>query len=310
MLLIDTVEWYLQGKDVSKKYRKDLRRFASELVAWAGVPLDIADLNDPLVNRFLLAAQDSGQYAPRTLRHRRNSIVTLWRSAWEEGLTETPPRRIRRIKVPRPRPRGYKTDQMDRWIDACRKLRGCVRRVHEGRIVATKIPRSLALEGILQGCWCTGIRLGDCLTVTREWLEPDGSVWVLQSKTGVPLLRHLTPRALAVVNELHRLAVSDPLCEDVADRIVPFPASRVSVDRWLARTRERAGLPAGLTREIRRGSSSYVDRDDPGRGGEFLGQLTPGLFRLHYEDLTITQNAAVLRPPAIGTSPPPLLDAS
>lgn len=294
MLWLHAVEWYLSGRDVSTKYQNDLRRIGRRLEEFSGSGVfRLDDLNDGLVNQFLEALAVAGHYDAKTRKHHRDAICTVWRAAYEEGFCETKPGRVRRIKVPRSIPTGWTVDQMQGIRDQCRTFTGFV----ASGSVKTKIPRAIAFEAIVQLLWCTGARLGDVLRIERKHVEGD-TVWLRQSKTGVPLLRRLSPRARWLTKRMADLADSDPACRDVRHLLVPLTCNRGTVDRWLARAVRAAGIECGLSREIRRGASSVVHRET-GQGGEFCGHLTPGLFHRHYEDPRITQAGKILSPPEL-----------
>lgn len=274
-----SINRYFATRDVRPQYERDTRHRANALEAFAGVPLKMQDVDAELANAFLASLQAKGIYSGKTLKGYRDAILCIWREAWNDGLTPHRPERVKAFKTRRHLPKAWTIDEVRQLVAAAKTLRG--------NVWGLGVSRATWFEAYVRLLWCTGLRAGDVLRL--EWSQVNGGqIAVSQSKTSHAILCVLSEPATRLVDAI-RLRTDSPL-------VLPWPGARCILDRWFRRLVRKAGIREGGTRWIRRSAASYVERDQPGRAGQFLGHLTPGLAARHYLDLSITRVAAVSPP--------------
>ena len=114
MLLGDLLDAYVASRETSKRYRESLLRTVRKTIA-AGLT-SVDDLTPVQVNRFL--ASLSTAFSPTTRHNIRRELLTLWRYAFEEGLTEAMPIRIAKIKPSYAAPQAYSDSDLERLLHA------------------------------------------------------------------------------------------------------------------------------------------------------------------------------------------------
>jgi hypothetical protein len=97
MLLSQFVESYALSHDIRPSTVEQYRITASVMNQLLGDPVEVAQLSDDLVNRFL--RDYSARAKPHTVFSKRRQILALWRAAAESGYCE-PPRKIRSVRLP------------------------------------------------------------------------------------------------------------------------------------------------------------------------------------------------------------------
>lgn len=283
---LETIEWYLAGRDVCHQYAQEIRHRAAALELFADRVLDIEEVTDELVNHFLATMQAEGDYYDKTVKGYRDAILCVWRAAWEYGLTNIRPGRVRRIKVRRQLPSAWTIEEVRTLAAAAKKL--------PGKVAGIEVGRSLWFAAYVHLLWCTGLRVGDVLAL--QWsavcqrTKDDATAYLVQSKPNHPLLCGLSARAVQLATDI-KSRVESPL-------VLPWPGARCILDRWFNRLVKRSQIRPGGTRWIRRGAASEVEKNHPGMAGKFLGHLTPGLAAKHYLDPSIT-NQRPVRPPEL-----------
>jgi len=283
---LETIEWYLAGRDVCAQYAKEIRHRAGALEMAAGRVLGIDDVTDELVNWFLMQMQSEGKHYDKTVKGYRDAMQCVRQAAWEHGLTDVRPGRVRRIKVRRKLPSAWTIEEVRMLVKAAEKL--------PGKVAGIDVGRSLWFSAYVHLLWCTGLRVGDVLTI--EWsavfqrTKNDAAVYLVQSKQNHPVLCGLSARAVRLATDI-RNRTDSPL-------VLPWPGARCILDRWFRRLVKRSGIRPGGTRWIRRGAASKVEQEQPGMASKFLGHLTPGLAAKHYLDPSIT-NQRPIRPPEL-----------
>lgn len=84
MFLREYAAVYVARRDGSPGYLDQLRWTIAALEKHANRSLHLADLDESLINSYLIATCDS--LAPQTRRSRRNAIIRLWRHAAADPL--------------------------------------------------------------------------------------------------------------------------------------------------------------------------------------------------------------------------------
>ncbi len=104
--------------------------------------------------------------------------MTLWRWAFEEGLTEVPPLRVRLIKAPLPPVGAYTKLEMEALLQACDAL--------TNRFIGNRVPvqRSQLYRALVLVSWHTAFRTVDLFRLRWADIADNGCVRIVQSKTG------------------------------------------------------------------------------------------------------------------------------
>jgi len=111
MQLADLLGLYFGSRECSSRYRESLRRTVRQ-AEMAGVG-SVSDLQPAVVNRFLSGLSTSAT----TRQNVRRELLTLWRWAFEEGLTDVPPMRVMKIRSVAKPPEAWSLADMRRLLD-------------------------------------------------------------------------------------------------------------------------------------------------------------------------------------------------
>lgn len=273
MNLIDCVDLHLLETPTCPQYAADVRRVARRFSEHLGRDATIDDLDDVVVNRWLVSLQTSGLSA-WTVKGCRARLLAVWRSTVEAGYSDRPPRRVRIVRPPKPNPVALQRQSMKRLLRACERLPGCFRH--------TTVRRRDGLRAWLLTQWDTGLRLGDVLALRRADIRQDGTLVVTQHKTGG-----------IVVHRLRRptLAALDMLGPDLF-RVV----GRRQWSHWIRMLFRLAGM-VGTSKRIRQSSGTAVEAMHPGLGHLHLGNGRD-VFTKHYLDAGVLARKKP-RPPRI-----------
>lgn len=263
--LMHYVDRYCLCRSLSASYAASLRAQVAALVQWAGRPLKLSDLTDDLVSRWIQSLQRLGKYKPKTIREYRASVLAIWRDAYEGRLTDVPPGRVRKVKVPRQPVEAWTLEEIRQLLEVCKGLRGIV--------AGTPVAKSVWWDRFIRLGYHSGLRLGDLLAVRGPQIDSDGLLRVTAAKTGevisVRLPGPLVPLRL------------------IQGCILPWPGARRGIFRAFAGIVARAGVRPGTTRWLRRSAASYCESATPGAAKALLGHRTPGLAERHYLDAAI-----------------------
>lgn len=259
------LEDYECSRVISAGYAYQLKLTVDSFSEHLGRPAHPSDLTRENVNAWLLALQRAGA-APRTLRGQRGNLLTLWREACEHDKTIVPPSKIRLCPIPDQIIDGFAPDDARRLLEACEHLTGNFRN--------TKINRRLYWRAFVLFDWDTALRLGDVLSVERNWIWPGGFVSIVQHKTGRAIKKQLKPETLAAIDEL--------LAGDNRRLIWPLWGCRESFFAAFRCLVKRAGLHGGTSKWLRRGSATAVEAIQPGSAAAHLGHKSQGLAEKHY----------------------------
>jgi integrase len=249
---------------------------------WHGSPVAVSDLCDPLANRFILHQLE--RLAPKTVHRQRGDILAVWRHAADEHGLCAPPKRVRRVKVPRRIPDAWTREEWGRIIAAARNAEG----VYPCGIKIADWWELFALAG-----YDTALRLDDLLSLPRDVATMD-SFTIIQSKTQESVVKRLSGRTKEVARRTLHVE---------REMLLPWQFCRWTLgDHWRRFVLIPAGLPTGRRegpQKIRRTSASHLERVHPGAAQRHLGHLTPGLAQRHYIDPRIASAEPPL-PPELG----------
>lgn len=240
-----------------------------------------SDLDRDTVNAWLFAELSRG-LDPNTVHSERRALLTLWRDAFEEGWCEVGPARIRKIKVPQRVPNAWTLDQIRQLLATIDSLRGRLKR-------QPQISRCLFWRAYVLTGYYTGLRLGDLLKLRFDQIAADGTLTVIQNKTGTAVRCCLEYEALSAIEGIMRPA---------RKRIFGDAMSQQCLQEYFAVLVKRAGL-RGSTKWLRSSGASWCEANTPGSAMGFLGHRTHGLAYRHYVDPAIA-NVNISRPPKLG----------
>ena len=277
MTLHDLLERYACAVECSPRYVESLRRTVRK--AENNGLLEICQLSPDRVNSFLAGLPLS----PVTVGNIRRELLTLWRWAYEEGLTEVHPSRVRRVKA--------KTKPVVCWTrDELRRLWECARADQTPISSRVQLRRCDVLPAWIAIAYDTGIRFGDVHALHAQNILR-GFLVITAGKTGKQLVRQLSPSAIF---EATRLAQMSP---DGSLFLWCLPRRRALL-MWRAFLDEHGFR--GTSKWLRRAAATAVEMQERGAATAFLQHSSPHLAIRHYLDQT-----QLMAPP----SPPPIADA-
>lgn len=268
MRLSSLLDHYLAEREVAVKYQKLLAATVRRL-EHSGIKT-VSQLSPDRVNSFL-AKLPVGQ---TTRSNIRRMTVGLWRHAFECGITNEPPRRIRKILPARPVVRAWSHEQVQNLLELAEQ--------DETRISGRfpMIQRRHVFPAWILLAWDSGMRFSDVHLLTKRDLR-GGCVAVTASKTGKVVVRKLSLACLQAVAGL-------PPSPDGTLFLWFLPRRRAFV-HW------RAFLDAhgieGSSKYLRRGGATNVERKRRGGAAAFLGHTDPRLAPRFYLDQTLLEVA-------------------
>jgi hypothetical protein len=266
MRLLDYVQRYALSRDVSADYIDQLACCVRALERTLGQPVQVDQLSPDLVNQFLHQQKAAGLCCT-TRKNRRRMLLTLWRSAALAGLVAPPglvP--IAPVRQCDHLVASWSADQVRQLLATADGLEGVIRKLD--------IPKAHYWGSYVPAGWDTGLRGCDVRRFERPHIGPDGTVRLVQVKTGRSKRVKLRP---STVDRIDQSLAACP-----RQLIWPLWAD---VDQWRKQARklvDRAGLPGSIGR-LRHSSGTEVELAHPGRGHEHLGN-TRAVFLLHYFD--------------------------
>ncbi|WP_145083144.1 tyrosine-type recombinase/integrase [Aureliella helgolandensis] len=173
-------------RDTQNQYRKAARCFGEFL----GAPATLADLEEMVVNRWLLSLEQTK--SPETVRLRKAGITAVWNWAAGCGLhRHYNPNRLRKIKLRKRAPVAWSVDDVRLLLCAAELVPGSL---------AIGVPASELLTAWIWIGYEAGIRPGDILRL--EPAQVGETITIVQHKTGRPHSFRLSPPALAAVQRL------------------------------------------------------------------------------------------------------------
>ena len=276
MCLDDLLDAYAASRETSKRYRESLLRTVRKAVA-AGLT-SVDDLQPVQVNRFLVGLST---VVSATTRHNiRRELLTLWRYAFEEGLTEVPPLRVARIRQARTAPQAWSLAELSRMLDCAESDETSIGGKH-GMRICDFMPAWVAIA------YDTGLRFTDMLSLKKSEIR-NGFVVKTANKTGKPLTRPLSAYAIKQVTRLAKRSPDGTVFAWFLTRRRAFLKMRDFYDRH--------GFD-GSGKFLRRSCATYVEQSSPGTAWKYLQHSTPTLVPRHYDDESL--RAALSGPPPI-----------
>lgn len=270
------VSRYAMGRDIGEQTIDQLHYAVLCLDRWNGKPIMVADLNRDTANQWIAKRLADG-FSRASMKVRRAAIITLWKSAHDEGLVASPPEKIRTVKVPRPIVDCWNEDQFAAILAEASKLTGDFRQCQIGR--------AALLRAILLAGYYTGLRPCDLLALPASPAIRSGQRFVVrQAKTSHQIVCVLPADAIEAI------AATFP-----PEREILFPIDRKLYFQYVRDLAKRVGLK-GSPKWVRRTGATLLEVSTPGAAMAHLGHLTPGLAYRHYVDTRQTQANRPLPP--------------
>jgi integrase len=274
--VLSYAETYLLARDVTPAYAALLRSRIRRFVAWAGGSLSIDALDCDIVNRFLVALQQT-ETSRITIDNYRRAILCVWRAAYLERENNNPPLRVRTIRRPRRLVQAFTQDELRLLLKTAEQLQG---------YFPNGVRRSDFWTAAVAGAYSTGLRRGDLLRIKKSDIRTDGLVQIVQSKTGYPVAVKLSAGALAAIRRM-------PLEIELA---FPWPFHENAMPRAFRALVKAAGVRPGQFKWLRASAGSYAEKELPGSGSRLLGHRSELVFRQHYECQEITRSDPIQPP--------------
>ena len=275
----------------------------SKFEKWLTRPALIGDLNLKTVNGYidwLRATASSSQMA----RSRRGPILLLVRYGNDLGIVPRFEGRIRKIRVIRDIPVGWRVDEVQKLLKLCLDPSYIIKKNldatdnHWRTIQHNKLdtgPRlGLFIAGLISVAWDTTLRLSDSLSIRWDCLEFDSvgnaRAQILMTKTGYYQPITISAETVKILRQIE--------CDSLAksDLILDWPYRREKLYDWVRAYVRDSGIRKGTMRRIRSGSSSEAERIERGAGRAALGHRSDWVAGAHYLDPAIVGVKDIIKP--------------
>lgn len=274
MTLLDLLDRYTAAVEVSPKYLESLLRTVRRAKD-TGL-LEVCQLAPERVNKFLANLP----VGPTTRHNIRRELITLWKYAYEQGLTEVYPARIRKIRASFAPPVTWELGSLGDLLEAAKKDETPI----SSRVTLRRCDVIPAWAGL---AYDSGMRFKDVHSLTKNSFRNE-CVVINANKTGKPLVRVLSERTRHDVARLFLHSPDGTLFQWALPRRRAFLMWRDFLDKH--------GF-GGSTKWFRRAAATAIEQLKPGAATEFLQHSHPSLARRHYIDFT--QAAIPMAPPPI-----------
>lgn len=274
MSLDELLRHYLVAVEVGPRYAESLRRTVRK--AQASGLVEIRQLAPDMVNSFLASLTLSSV----TIGNIRRELLTLWRYAYEERLTEAQPTRIRRVKAKSPPPVCWTREELHRLWEASKADQTPI----SSRV---QLRRCDVLPAWIAIAYDSGMRFGDVLSLQSTQIVR-GFVVTIAAKTGKQLVRQLSPVAVYEATRLVQMSPDGSLFSWCMPRRRALLLWRSFLDQHGFR---------GSSKWLRRAAATAVEMRERGAATAFLQHSSPHLAIRHYLDQT--QLMAPQSPPPI-----------
>lgn len=281
MLLTELVEKYCAENPQVKSLEtiRLLKSSVRQFNAYIKMPGTVEDLNQKTITGFIQARRLAGR-AESTIERESNKMMTLWRWAAAEGLTEAPRIRIEKAQVDTPV--CFLRHELKALFKAVRRYDRSI----------GGVSGDVFLLALLCTLWDTAERIGAVRAINRCDFDVARGPWYWPRR-GWVTIRHRKRSGKTLVRPLRRSTtkhIRALLAQTDAKQ--PFAiVDRSAVYQHLDRVLERAGLPVDRKHKfhcIRRSHASYLKR----AGGDVqdsLGHLDPQTAPLRYYDPRVTR---------------------
>lgn len=261
------VQTYATEHDIAAGTVQQLEFAVKALDRWHKRQTALDDLTDDLLNRWISDRLEAG-ISRATVRNQRGAILTLWRAAYEAGILPAAPARVKKVRGPATLPQAWEASQVQQLLFAVNLIDGTF---------SCGVPRKALIRALVLTGWYSGLRPCDLLSLKREQIGSNGTLIIVQKKTGAPIMTRLPEDCMAAIE-----ATFPP----ERDRI--FPISNKVLFYWWKQLQSLSGI-RGSPKWLRRSGATAVESEHPGSAMGFLGHRTPGLAWKHYIDARMIQ---------------------
>lgn len=267
----------------------------SGLGRFLGREPELHDLSDDIMNDWVgqrLAAKANAL----TVRQRRSAILALWRAAFVKGLVSSRPERLRRITKPQQIIVAWTRDELKKLLEAIAVSTFATKSMPKSSLNKAAFFSTLAQVG-----YATGLRLGDLLSIEREWIRVDtdgrGYLTTIQKKTKLQKTSKIDAATMKSVDEL--------MMQQPNRRLIwPLNCKRPVVYRTWKKLVAKSGIRKGTFRWIRRSGTTHVEQQSPGRGYIHAGHSDSRVTMAHYIDRS-QLNSQIVAPESLTGIPLP-----
>lgn len=264
---------YAVFRNIAEDSVYQLKRSADVYELWAAArPEDVrhvATITDASLSRFLMDRR--GVYSEAYLRKIRGDLLTLLRAAADDGLCSAP-QKVRPIAKPKPKPRAWPIEDVEKIVRSCYDYRGKSR---------TGFDLRTYFAGITMTAWDTSLRKEDLHSISQAMIADSGRITITQNKTDEEQYCRVSAETLRVLRSIGReYPLAWPGCDDQF------------YYHW-RRIVKAAGVKyLGGMHALRKSAATEVARVQPGAETRFLGHTTPIADR-HYIDRSLIADNAV-----------------
>jgi len=266
-------DYLAERPGLSVQYCRRLAATVRMLSAHAGREVSLEDVDRAMLADWVREMLAAGQ-RPSSVNTKVKHVFTLLLAAYDDGVLDQPPRRLKRIRENLPPPEAW-------TVDECRTLLAHLTSL-TGRVGSR--PASDWWVSLVLVVYWSGARISSLLRSTVDDFSAGEGLVVHESKTGKA--------------KWHALPES---CREAVERILPesgpiWPWPMHPRTLWLRFRRyvEAAGLPAPRTHtqlfyRLRRTNASYCAAVDPSIAQRQLDHASPETTRRFYIDPRIAR---------------------
>ena len=219
-----------------------------------------------------------------TVSNERTILLSLNKYARENGIIDAPIRGVMKVRKRRAPTRAWTIEQLRNAISEAEKQRG--------RSLRSGAPRDLFLRSWLLLGYESGARMGDVMGFRADNLDGDTLRWT-QSKTGDPIVRHLTKPCIDSAKAMLSMSTDG--------RLIGWACGMRQATRIMREHLDACGI-GGTSKWLRRSGATHIEMEAPGKASLHLGHRTPTLAAQAYIDWGQVRAAAPSTPALIPTS--------
>jgi integrase len=263
MRMQSVAEKYLKGRCVVVGYAKSLMRTGKRLDEQL---ISTSSICGAEVNAWL---DTLSTLSLSTQKNLRREAMTLWNFAFDEGMTDAPPRGVRQIKAPLPPTEAWGLAQIHALLAAaqadCTRIGGVI-----NMMIKDYMP-----------CWLrigyeTGLRHGDILTLKQQEIR-NSCIAKVASKTKKQLVRQISDETVSLANRLIGMSTDGSVFAWFLTRRRSFVAMKDFLDRNHVK---------GSSKYLRRSCATYIAMRSREQASAYLQHSSPKLLD-HYVDETL-----------------------
>lgn len=227
------------------------------------------------INAWLDKRVSQNKLSCYTIKSRRGAILAIWRAAVEMDLIDSFPTKIRKLKLRRKNPTAWDRDEVQRLF--LYALYG----QDDKKMQKTHLSQRLFFASLIAAGYDTAMRLGDLLSLERDWIRTDksGAGWlsIEQSKTGIMVSCRINPSTMILIDRLY--------ADNPNRRLIwPLGVRRESLYRQIRAIVKESGIRCGTFRFLRRASATHIEMRAPGTSFRHAGHSDPATTRRFYLD--------------------------